>query len=407
VRRRLLEIACVGLLLVVACSSFEDAPGTASDGGVPDGGADGSTDASQSACVPEPAEPFDSGQPESDKCGPNGAGVALSIDPANCGFCGNACGDGQCLDGMCRAPAVFTGDFEQIVGDAIQDTGLYFVTSDKECAGLHIRRVTINAPADKGASELLSVPGGCAGYIGAHGDNLYYVRSSSGLHYTVTATPSFIDPPLVNKPGNVGIVYLAPSAMFVADGTGTGMSLVSYEGVVGDAVYSDGNAKIDIAVGDGDDLWWTSTPLSGAQDSDALWTRNAKSKSSLRPVSNLARISALAIDAEYIYLGFTSGEIKRYRRDSGAIDSVTRIEGARAFPRALVVAGDSLFIFGGDGMPPTNGDMVVYRAKKCGGRARAIAAGYMYHNNVVRVGQHLYYGDSASVRRLDVSRWVP
>ena len=414
-RRLIVLLAAAGIAggVVVACDSFEESPPSpatpdasedAPSGSDAVSSVDGASDGgATTSCVPEPVEPYSAA--EDAGCGPNGATVQLTIDRQNCGFCGNNCGEGTCLNSRCQAPGFGTGYATPItVGNADATNGLWFAVNEDGCNATHIRRFDV--ADDAGPPDKLYVNGGCANGVVVRGDKLYYVRNTSGLHVTELTNPTHVDPALLVST-YIGLVHVGASAIFFSDTNYNYVRLMSFAGAQGEYVHQDVTTRLYTAYGDGDQLWWVVGPPEPGTPTEALWTHQI-GKSTYKILGDLVGARAMTVDADYVYLGFLNGEVARVPRNGQApLERIAYFDPGQAYPRALAVAGDSLFIVGGSAQAASNGAFDLFRVKKCGGRARLIGGGYMLGNAFTIVGKYGYYPDIAALRRFDLSRWLP
>lgn len=113
----------------------------------------------------------------------------------------------------------------------------------------------------------------------------------------------------------------------------------------------------------------------------------------------------MAVDATHLYFATSSGEIHRLRRDGTAdAELVTRIDLVNHNPRSLSVVGDYVYVAVADDQSTFNGQFELYRAKKCGGRARLIAHDYMVGTQVFPFGDWFYFGGGGQISRIAITK---
>jgi hypothetical protein len=393
-------VACLG-----AASGCDDAYGEgATDPATTDASTDGAgptdagsaSDESAPTCTPEPIEPFDAGT-EDAHCGPNGVEVDLSSSPGNCGFCANSCVPNNCVSGACTASTtpLATGGDGQVFAHAV-DPLVYFATSGSACNGpSRIRKIDLT-----GGSAAVDVhtesTNGCISWLDFDADRFFYLHTVKGLISAKSTDLADSSMYAVSK-SIASIVLLPTSLVYVSPDN----ILTRIDRVTGaeTTIYS-GTQVTTLAANDGA-AWWTDGPTI---DSQALWTRASDGASSFKIADKVRAVFALAFDATHVFLASATGDVFRVPKAGGAApELVTRIGGDNRFPRAMFVVGNSVFVAAAPDNMRSDGPIEVYRAKKCGGRARRIARDVMYTNSFTTTSTQFIYGAVSEVRSIAIT----
>jgi hypothetical protein len=386
----------LGVAVVAACSSFEDAaPGPTppgSDGGSEASGNDSGNDGGVD-CVPEP-EP-------NNACGPKGEIVDVTSSTEHCGFCNHSCGTTSCVNGACEAAEVASADEMVVVRPrATKGTDLYIATNQSGCSGARTMRVSLTSGA---AQNVFTAPGpACTREIIVHGEDLYYWHGAAGIFRA--STTSTADPGTnIIGTASVSALHLTKDALFYAVAK-SGIRRTDFNGQNEIPVHDSTSVDLQLFAGDDDAFFWLTGPSSGDPlTKQTLSYREGTSGSNVSRLSNLSGITKMTLDDADIFLVRADGEVLRAPK-KGSIDPevVGRVGVPGLFTRGVGVAGDYVYL--AMGKDPVNSDsspFELYRMKKrCGGTARLVARGYLYTNALVPIDGFLYYGDVGKLRRL-------
>lgn len=152
---------------------------------------------------------------------------------------------------------------------------------------------------------------------------------------------------------------------------------------------------------DGARAYWVVEPSGeGGVDMQRLAMREGKpTADSVILRQGLSRTVSLATDGAYVYLGNDRGEVSRVATAlDNAPEIVTRVGDPSRVVRAVAV--DESFVYFATGTATSNGPVDVFRAKKCGGRARLIAKSYMFGDDIVAAGRYLYLSGASALARV-------
>jgi hypothetical protein len=370
-----------------ACAAFSAAGDAVvappSDAGVRDAAT--VSDDATSACIPEAIEIADAG--EDARCGTQGETVNLG-STEHCGFCGHDCRDGACVDGVCEGVKVVAELGNMVSVGTGTSALLYYSSSPEGCTGGgRIRRIALDGPEPE---TLYATDGGCVWPPTVRGEHLFVYHSTRGILRVPLAAPS--DAGVIAR-GSIAFIAVSSSTVFWSTGDSVAMSELDGSNVV--PAFS--GARVAALAADAERGYWIVHGETGA--STLYWRERGGGTTYERPLES-ASVAALALDAEWIYVGSPDGTVHRVAKPgSGPLELVTRIAAPDPFPRAMAVAGDFLYVAAGE--DTSNGWFDLYRATKCGGRARRVARDYMFPNGLAPAGRdHLYFGRIGALARI-------
>jgi hypothetical protein len=404
------SILAAGAGVAMACSSFEESNDDSSgnDGAAPDApsGTDSPTGAeTSSSCVPEPdEEPIADGGAEDAFCDPSGLEVNLATSNAHCGFCGNLCSTNNgCANGACAPQPVTTADVLLTVGHAT-DTHLYFTSYTSNCQNGSVRRIAFGGIANE---PVVTEPAGCVSNVVIRGDNLFYLNlgggGTGGIRRTSVTNPVPTTPVLVAEPNTYGFTA-TDDALFYYDPNYRKLTRAQHDGTFTAVVQDDPLVTIRALGADETSVWWTtqSADLDADSGESTLWTQSGSGGATLKRASGLMRISTFTLDADYVYLASETGDILRLRKsDASPPERVTTIVAENRRPRGITLVGDYLYVAVSDG---TTYGIQIYRAKKCGGRARLVARGNVTYPALVVGGKDVYFAFAETLYRYETTK---
>lgn len=393
--------AAMGSIVVVAaCSSFEDAgaPASRDDAMAPEDSGP-TTDSSTTGdatvgCVPEPSGPTDAGV-EDARCDPSGLEVNLSLSNEHCGFCGHVCAlNNACAEGACTGQELSTADESVHVGRAYTATHLYWASNVGGCSGSKVRSTELGKP---GGEEVLVEPvTGCIGNVAISDGHLYYLQSGIGIRRTPIGAPAASSAPL---PGSqlVSGFTTTSSALFAVDFTFAKVTRMQHDGGAPTVVHNDPQTLVRTLGADETSVWWTTEEENADAGASTLWGVPPSSDTVVKRAEQLTLVRNFTLDAEYIYLASATGEVVRVAKTGASpFEPVTTISAEKTFPRGIAVVGDYLYVAVGGAV--TYGPVEIYRAKKCGGRARLVARDVTQGNEMFAAGNAIYYSGGIRLR---------
>jgi hypothetical protein len=333
--------------------------GTSGDGAVQDAGVQGCPNLA-------PVIVADGG--EDTHCGGPGTDTQLLTSNLNCGSCGHACApDLQCTNGMCALPDIPTtrGPYNVVSGG--DGNGLYVSSADLNCAtdgGSDLTSFVNGAPV-VGAQ----VTGECYGHVDIVDDQIF-VASTKGIRQG--ALSGFQGGMLVPGSLPTGTVTATRKTLFWVTGSIPELSFLPRGGGTPVHLSYSTNYLPHRIASDGDTVYWA--VVDQPSPAKATLYRRADATGDIeRLVGDLSTPVSIALDADYVYLGTTDGQILRApKNDQGAVAPVAAIVGPR--PNLVGLAVDDAWVYAiGSGAPfPDDKSVDVWRAPKCGGRASKI-----------------------------------
>jgi hypothetical protein len=391
--------ALAAIAVASACASFEESKQDAPDGFAADGaGGDAPSGDATRACVPEPIEPFDAGV-EDARCNANSENeVNLAFSSEHCGFCGHACAaNTTCMNSACTVEEVVTtADHTISVSNATTATHLYFIDNEAACAAGHVRKTELGKT---GSEDVLVETGSCLSTLFLSNDYLYYLQTPFGIRRTPLQSPVAGGAEIVPETEVAGFAATS-TALLVVDKTYGRIARRQLDGQSPATIHEDLANPLSTFGSDSKWAWWSTEPAVDAGPGRvALWGLPPGSVNAIKRAAGLTAIRTFALDDEYIYLLSDRLEVVRLKMaDDSPAERVTSIETEVRYPRGISVIGDYLYMAVASAINQPSVD--IYRAKKCGGRARLVAHDpYMLNNEVAAAGGAFYFSGGNSLKR--------
>lgn len=341
----------------------------------------------------------DTGYDDCNDDGADGCEAALNTDAEHCGSCGQNCGSGECVDGMCQAEIVMkpvaSAATHYYTGTAHLFGGRVFKLNATN--GTEIRTTTLPPTSPPSPGSILVDSGSTIAATYADATNLYYALDGSPatiLSKPVSGTVSTPARTAVTMPGPYAATLLTGSATalyMVATGTGqeimtaakpTGTATVTASAISG---LSSRTTIFDLAVV-GANIYWVEATTPAAVLFAPLGGGTPVPVDETISSANDVRLAA---DTTHVYWNTSNGASSRIRRVpiAGAAADVVDVASGIANPGAGI-ALDATHVYYFDGSSQ------VFRVRKDGTRAPeriAYVTNLPYFYNLFAVdGAHVY-----------------